>query len=49
MRHATVVSFIMMCNTGYMAQGNGSLQRQCADPFDNQLSQTDMGAERWVW
>ena len=35
MRHAIVVSVIMMCDTGCMVQGNESLQRQCADPLDN--------------
>ena len=42
MRHATVVSFIMMCDTGCMAQENGSLQRQGADPFDNSSTVTDL-------
>ena len=45
-----VVSFIMMCDTGCMAEGNESLQRQCADPFDNSsTSLTCMVVERWVW
>ena len=37
-----VVSFIMMCDTGCMAEGNESLQRQCADPFDNSSTVIDL-------
>ena len=37
-----VVSFIMMCDTDCMAQGNENLQRQCADPFDNSSHVIDL-------
>ena len=42
MRHATAVSFVMMCDTGCMSQGIESLQRQCADPFDNSSTVIDI-------
>ena len=42
MRHAIVVSLIIRCDTGCMAQGNESLQRQCADPFDNSSTVIDL-------